>query len=213
MKKLFALFLLVCAPLSFNFALAAPQIGTDFEQTQQVIPSDNPNKIQVTELFWYGCSHCYAMDPILNAWVKNLPKDVEFKRIPGVPNASWVPMAKAFYAMEALGLSAKLHTSLFDAIHKQKSVNPADEKAAIDWMTKASGLDRAKVNDAFNSFSMNTQVKRAAQIFAASGATGVPSLLVDGKYITSSTMAGGNTQALQVADFIIEGLRAKRVKK
>lgn len=209
MKKLLAaLMLLVSAHV-----MADPQIGTAFNQTTQVIPTDNPAKIEVIELFWYGCPHCYALDPQLNAWVKKLPQDVYFKRVPGLPRPDWAPMAKAYYAMETLGITEKLHTQLFEAIHKQRALNPSDEKGTIDWITKQSGLDRKKVEEAFNSFSNNTKLMHAAQVFRASGATGVPSLIIDGKYITSSTMAGGNQEVLNVADYIINNVRKDKAAK
>ena len=189
-----------------------PQVGSNFEAVAQPIPTDNPAKIEVMEIFWYGCIHCYHMDPLLNAWVKKLPADVYFKRVPGLPNASWAPMAKTFYALETLGLSEKLHTPLFDAINKTKTLNPTDEKAAIEWVTLQSKMDKAKVEAAFKSFTINTNLNRAAQIFRASGATGVPSLVIDGKYITSSTMNGGNEQALKVADYMIENVRKDKAK-
>ena len=116
-------------------------------------------------------------------------------------------MAKAFYAMETLGVAEKLHSPLFEAVHKSKSLNPTDEKAVIAWVTQQSKMDKAKVEAAFKSFTINTNLNRAAQIFRASGATGVPSLVIDGKYITSSTMNGGNEQALKVADYIIDNVR------
>ena len=150
------------------------------------------------------------MDSVLNAWVKKLPGDVYFKRVPGLPRPEWAPMAKAFYALETLGLSEKLHTKLFDAIHKSKALRPDDEAGTIAWITKESGLDKKKVEEAFNSFSMNTKLNRAAQIFRASGATGVPTLIIDGKWITSSTMAGGNDQAINVADYLISKIRADK---
>ena len=197
------------APLSLA---EAPQVGNNFDAVAQPIPTDNAAKIEVMEIFWYGCIHCYQMDAPLNAWVKKLPSDVYFKRLPGLPNASWAPMAKAFYAMETLGVSEKLHTPLFDAIHKSKTLNPTDEKAIIDWMTLQSKMDKVKVEAAFKSFTINTNLNRAAQIFRSSGATGVPSLVIDGKYITSSTMNGGNEQALKVADYIIENVRKDKAK-
>jgi thiol:disulfide interchange protein DsbA len=116
-------------------------------------------------------------------------------------------MAKAYYTLEALGLVDKLHVALFDAIHKQKTLNPTSEKAAIDWIAKQSGMDHKKVTETFNSFSVNTKVMRAVQVFRASGATGVPALIIDGKYLTSSTMAGGNDEVLKVADYIIANAR------
>ena len=188
----------------------APKIGAQFDAVAQPIATDNAAKIEVMEIFWYGCIHCYQMDAPLNAWVKKLPSDVYFKRVPGLPNPSWAPMAKAFYAMETLGVAEKLHTPLFDAINKSKTLNPTDEKAAIAWVTQQSGMDKLKVEQAFKSFTINTNLNRAAQIFRASGATGVPSLVIDGKYITSSTMAGGNEQALKTADYIIGNVRADK---
>jgi thiol:disulfide interchange protein DsbA len=152
------------------------------------------------------------MDPILNAWVKKLPADVTFKRVPGLPNPSWAPMAKAFYAMEDLKLSDKLHTALFDAVHKEKVLDPTNELAIIDWMTKKSGLDKTKVEGAFKSFSMNNKLNQAANFFRATGATGVPSFIVNGQFITSSTMAGGNEQALKTVDFIVANIRASKTK-
>lgn len=204
MKKFLTGLLLV---LSSHAMAEAPQSGEQFDAVAQIIPTDNPAKIEVLEIFWYGCIHCYQMEVPLNAWVKKQAADVYFKRMPGLPNASWAPMAKAFYAMETLGVSEKLHTPLFEAIHKQKTLNPTDEKAAIEWVTQKSGLDKIKVEQAFKSFTINTNLNRAAQTFRASGATGVPSLVIDGKYITSSTMSGGNANALKVADYIIENVR------
>lgn len=195
---------------SFNVLAADPQIGKDFDKTLQVISSDNPNKIEVTEVFWYGCIHCYHMDPLLSAWVKKLPADVVFKRMPGLPQPAWAPMAKAFYAMDDLKLSDKLHTALFDAIHKEKVLDPTNEVAAIDWMTKKSGLDKSKVDAAFKSFSMNNKLNQAAQYFRATGATGVPSFIINGQFITSSTMAGGNEQALKTVDYIVGNIRADK---
>jgi len=205
--------LIALAMLASTQVFAEPKLDTEYSQTAQVIPTDNPAKIEVTELFWYGCPHCYAMEPELSAWVKKLPADVYFKRIPGLPRPDWAPMAKAFYAMEALGITEKLHTKLFDAIHKDKVLRPDDEAGAIDWITKQSGLDRKKVDEAFKSFSLNTKLNHAMQVFRASGATGVPTLIIDGKYITSSTMAGGNTEALKTADYLIANVRKDKAAK
>lgn len=203
MKKMLAALMLLLS----TQVMAAPELGNQFKQTAQAIPTDTPAKIEVMELFWYGCPHCYHLESPLSAWVKKLPQDVYFKRVPGVPRQDWAPMAKAYYTLEALNLVDKLHVPLFDAIHKQKTLNPTSEKAAIDWIAKQSGLDHKKVAETFNSFSVNTKVMRAVQIFRASGATGVPALIVDGKYLTSSTMAGGNDEVVKVADYLIANVR------
>ncbi len=210
-KKSLAILTFAFTSLNMSAAFAdAPKLGTEFDAVAQPITTENVAKIEVMEIFWYGCPHCYHMEEPLNAWVKKLPSDVYFKRVPGLPNASWAPMAKAFYAMETLGVSDKLHTKLFEAIHKTKTLNPTDEAAAIAWVTAQSGLDKLKVEQAFKSFTTNTNLNRAAQLFRASGATGVPTLVIDGKYITSATQAGGNEQALKVADYIIGNVRSDK---
>lgn len=208
MKKLFTALMLLA---SFS-VMAEPQMGRDFDKTTKTIATDTPNKIEVTELFWYGCGHCHQMEASLSAWIKKLPADVVFKRVPGLPNPSWAPMAKAYYAMETLGVLEKLHSPLFEAIHKQKTLNPTDEKAAIDWVVKQSGLDKIKVEGAFKSFTTATQLNRAANIFRDSGATGVPGLIINGQFITSSTMAGNNDAALKTADYIIANIRADKAR-
>jgi protein dithiol oxidoreductase (disulfide-forming) len=219
MKVLLSALLLLVS----SIATADSPFDGRYEQTLQPIPTGNPAKIEVVELFWYGCPHCYDLEPALAAWVKKLPKDVEFKRVPGLPNPSWAPMAKAYYTMEALGIADKLHSALFDAIHKQRTLKPNDEAGTIDWITKQSGLDRKKVEDAYNSFSVNTKVARAAQIFRASGATGVPAIIVEGKYLTSikiATKGNENISATQadeqlfaVVDYLIEQLRKEKAAK
>lgn len=206
MKKML-LSLMLWAGLTASTAWADPQMGEQFDQVAQQISTDQPAKIEVMELFWYGCPHCYHMEQPLQAWVKKLPADVYFKRMPALPNASWAPMAKTYFAMQELGVLEKLHSQLFDAIHKAKTINPADEAAAIDWVTKQGGLDKIKVEKAFKSFAINMQMNKAMQVFRSSGATGVPALIIDGKYITGSSMAGGNEAALQTADFIIQNVR------
>ncbi len=206
-------FIAACFMLFAVTAFADPQAGFEYQQTQQPIPTDNPAKIEVTELFWYGCPHCYALEPQLAAWVKKLPKDVEFKRVPAIARPDWAPAAKAYYAMEALGVTEKLHGAFFDAIHKQRIVKPNDEAGMADWITKQSGLDKKKVDDAFKSFSVNTKMMRAAQVFRASGATGVPTLIIEGKVWTSSTIAGGNEEMLKVTDSLIEKARAEKTAK
>lgn len=206
MKKLLAALML----LASTTVMANPMLGVEYNTTTKEITSDNPGKIEVVELFWYGCIHCYQLESQLHAWEKKLPADVVFKRVPGLPRPDWAPMAKAYYAMETLGVLDKLHSKLFDAIHKSRTLKPTDEAAAIAWVSNEGGLDKKKVQEAFNSFTSNTKLNRAAQIFRDSGATGVPALIIDGKYVTSSSMAGGNVQVLKVADHLIAKARAEK---
>jgi thiol:disulfide interchange protein DsbA len=216
MKKLLNSFLMAMfiAGASTQAIAADPKMGAEFDKTAQIIPTESGDKIEVVEVFWYGCIHCYQMDPTLEAWVKKLPADVVFKRMPGLPQPSWEPMAKTFYAMEDLKVFDKLHSKLFDAIHTKDGNKKIaiDEKLAMQWVAKESGLEMAKVEAAYNSFSMKNRLARAAQFFRASGATGVPSLVIDGRFITSSTMAGNNEGALRTADYIITNIRHDKAK-
>ena len=133
-------------------------------------------------------------------------------------------MAKAYYTLEALNLLEKMHGNLFEAIHQQKSLKPNDEAAAIDWITKQSGLDRKKVEETFNSFSVNTKVSRAAQYSKSSGATGVPALIVDGRFLTSVKLATSalprnisndkaHAELLGVTDYLIQQITQEKAGK
>lgn len=209
MKKiLFALLLL----FSFQLFAVEPKMGVNFKATREQIPTDSPGKIEVVEMFWYGCIHCFQFEPYLEKWKTELPKDVVFKRVPAVPRRDWIPMARAYYAMESLGVLNQLHSKLFDAVHTERTVNPSDEAGAIQWIAAQAKLDTKKVESAFKSFSMEAKLKKANEAFRNAGATGVPTLIINGAYITSSTMAGGGKEAIDIANFIIDNVR-KDLKK
>ena len=210
MKKLILMILISFSTL----ALAVePMPGVNFKTTKKIISTESKDKIEVIELFWYGCIHCYNMDPYLDQWADSLPKDVTFKRVPAIPRKDWVESAKAYYALETLGIVNKLHEKLFDAIHKEKLFSHNDTKALINWITLNGKLDKKKVESAFNSFSMKSKLSRSYKIFKAAGATGVPTMIIDGKYFTSSTMAGGEQNAIDIMNFIIKNVRKDKAKK
>jgi len=210
MKKLILMIL-----ISFSTLVLAvePIPGVNFKTTKKIIPTESKDKIEVIELFWYGCIHCYNMDPYLDKWADNLPKDVTFKRVPAIPRKAWVESAKAYYALETLGIANKLHEKLFDAIHKEKLFSHNDTKSLINWIALNGKLDKKKVESAFNSFSMKAKLSRSYKIFKAAGATGVPTMIIDGKYFTSSTMAGGEQNAIDIMNFIIKNVRKDKAKK
>ena len=210
MKKLIFIILIMISSLVFA---VQPEPGVNFKTTKESIPTKSKDKIEVVELFWYGCVHCFNMDPYLDKWADDLPKDVTFKRIPAIPRKDWVASAKAYYALESLGLVNKLHEKLFDAIHKEKLFKHNDTKALINWITLNGKLDKKDVEAAFNSFSMKSKLSRSFKIFKTAGATGVPTMIIDGKYFTSSTMAGGEQNAIDIMNFIIKNVRKDKAKK
>lgn len=210
MKKIILMLL-----ISFSTALLAvePKPGVNFKTTKNIIPTESKDKIEVVELFWYGCIHCFNLDPYLDKWADNLPKDVTFRRIPAIPRKDWIESAKAYYALETLGVVNKLHEKLFDAIHKEKSLKHNDTRALIKWISVNGKLDKKDVESAFNSFSMKAKLSRSYKIFKSAGATGVPTMIIDGKYFTSSTMAGGEQNAIDIMNFIIKNVRKDKNKK
>jgi len=180
-------------------ALADPVEGKDYVLVPLPQPTE-AGKVQVTEFFWYGCPHCFALEPKLNPWVARLPKDVQFKRVPAVLAAHWQPMAKAFYALDATNID--LHAKIFAAMHVEK-LNLNDESTFLQWVGKQ-GADIKKVGDAYRSFGVNGKVQAARQLNVNYGLSSVPSLVVGGKYLTSPSMAGSAEQMLQVVDYLID---------
>ena len=209
MKKVCAILLIIFTNLLYA---VQPEPGVNFKQTKVPIQTDSSDKIEVVELFWYGCIHCHNMDPYLDKWADNLPQDVIFKRVPVIPRKNWIPMAKAYYALETLELQNKLHEKLFHAIHEEKSINPTNTKEAIKWIALNGKLDQKKVEAAFNSFSMKSKLSRSYKIFKDAGATGVPTIIIDGNFFTSSTMAGGEKNAIDIINFIVKNIRKDRKK-
>jgi thiol:disulfide interchange protein DsbA len=179
--------------------------------------TETREKIEITEFFWYGCGHCYNLEPLLQKWLKKLPKDVVFRRVPAVfpgreggPGA-WAPGAKMYYTMEAMGLLEKLHGEAFDAIHIER-INLQNEKVMLEWLGKK-GVDVAKFADVYNSFAIQSKVARSMQLSQAYGIDGVPALIVDGHYRPSSGAAGSNEDVLAVVDQLIEKVRKERAAR
>ncbi|HZZ92627.1 MAG TPA: thiol:disulfide interchange protein DsbA/DsbL [Usitatibacter sp.] len=171
-------------------------------------PTENNGKIEVIEFFWYGCPHCYALEPELVAWLKHAPKDVEFKRVPAYPSESWGEAAKIFYTLETMGLLPQLHEKAFDAIHKEQ-INLMNKRQRDQWLTK-NGVDPAKYDAAEKSFTVATKLARAKQMTQAYHVDGVPRVIVAGKYYTSSEQAGGATHVFPVVDQLIDMARREQ---
>src|SRR5471030_709291 len=131
-------------------AQAQPKLGTDYSELKAVQPVETKGKVEVVEFFWYRCPHCYSLEQALEAWVKKLPADVRFIRIPAVLSDNWAIDARIFYAFEAMGMLDKVHRAFFDAIHRDH-LNIASEPAMNEWLKK-NGIERKKFDDAVKSF-------------------------------------------------------------
>ena len=152
-----------------------PQAGTDYLVVEKPAGVEAPaGKIEVVEFFWYSCSHCNAFEPALEGWIKRAPKDVVVRRVPVAFQDSFVPQQRLFYTLEAMGLLDKLHAKVFAAIHGEKQ-NLTKADAIVDWVVKQ-GVDKAKFQEQFNSFSVATKATRGTQLQNAYRVEGVPSL-------------------------------------
>ena len=171
-------------------------------------PTENNGKIEVLEFFWYGCPHCYALEPELVAWLKHAPADVDFKRVPAYPSEAWGEAARIFYTLETMGLLQQDHEKVFDAIHKDQ-VNLFNKRQRDQWLQK-NGIDPAKYEAAEKSFTVATKLARAKQMTLDYHVDGVPRVVVAGKYYTSSEQAGGATKVFGVVDQLIDMARREQ---
>ncbi len=199
-----ALGLMLIAGVAQAQALAPSTAAKGYVDVKTPQSVQTPGKAEVVEVFWYRCGHCFAFDPTLEDWAKKLPKDVSFRRVPVMWDESRMPDAKLYYALEGLGLLDQLHTKVFSAIHNDGLMVQVPEKL-FDWVA-AQGIDRKSFVDAYNSFSTMTKVNRARELTRGYGVVGVPSMVVNGKYLITNTSAGGTHDAmLTVADRLISG--------
>ena len=187
-------------------AQGSPVEGTHYKRLAQPAPVSAPaGKIEVVEFFSYGCPHCYSLEPTLEAWAKRLPPDVVFKRVPVGFNALYENYQKIYYALEAMGEVDKMHAKVFNAIHQQRQ--RLDKEADIAAFMTANGVDGAKFLEQFKSFSVQAKVRQAKQLSEAYKIDGVPTMGVQGIYLTSGSLAGSNERALAVTDSLVQGLR------
>ena len=203
LKRLFLLLAIVLG--ACTQATAEPVAGKDYQVIDPPVPSGTPNKVEVIEFFYYGCPHCYQLEPHLKNWLKQKPNDVEFKTQPAVFRESWLPLTKAYYALEATGDLTRLHEKVFAALHDQQ-LNINNDEALFAWVEKQ-GVDREKFVEAYTSFGVQGKAQRAVQMTKEYRVAGTPSIVVGGKYITSGSMTGSHEGMMKVVDYLIAKAR------
>jgi protein dithiol oxidoreductase (disulfide-forming) len=196
---------------------ANPKSGTDYITLPQAQPTESGKKVEVTEFFWYSCPHCNAFEPDLEAWVKRQGDKINFKRVPVIFRPEMIPEQRLYYALEAIGKSEELQSKIFHAIHVEHK--RLDNPAAIADYVASQGIDKQKFMSLYNSFSVETKVKRAAQLQSDYQINGVPTIAIDGRYLTSPGIVGtemGNQPepvlhkaALQVMDWLVDHAKKK----
>ena len=174
------------------------------------VPVETGKKIEVIEFFSYGCPHCGEFEPVLDAWLKTIPADVQFRRVPVMFQPRWETYAKDYFTLEALGEEARLSPEVFVAIHGN-GVPLYQDKAFFDWAA-SKGLDRKKVEEMYNSFAIAGKINRAKQQAQIYQVQSVPLIVIDGKYVTASDKVGTHANMPAVMDALIAKARAERPK-
>jgi len=191
--RLTAMFVRVLAAAGLALYLIAPAqaaqqpvAGKEYLIVKPPQPTDSGNKVEVLEFFWYGCPHCFNLQASLEVWLKRKPADVDFKRVPAIFQDSWVPLTRAYYTLEAMGLVDRMHQELFATLRKQH-VSLKDANAIFDWAA-GKGIDRKKFTDTYNSFGVNGKTQRSIELTRKFDIPGTPALVIDGKFIASPSM-------------------------
>ena len=189
-------------------AQGAPTEGTEYTKISPPVAVTAPaGKVEVVELFSYACPHCAELEPILEAWVKRLPPEVHFHRIPVQFLANPENFQPLYYALEEMNLVDAMQLKIFKAVHQERQrLNTQQDIAA--FMTK-NGVDATKFMAVFNSFSVRSKASRASQLVNAYAPEGVPALAVQGRFLTSPVQARGNEQALRVVSQLVQKMRGK----
>lgn len=182
--------------------LAEYEEGIEYERLKAPVSTVDPGKIEVVELFWYGCPHCYRLEPELKAWLKNKPDNVVFVRIPAVFRPLWGFHAKVYYTAEVLGVLDQVNDGMFEAMQVQRrKMASVDEVKAL---FAKYGVSSEKFDNAFNSFAVDAKVRRATDLTRRYGIEGVPALVINGKFVTDGVMAHGNSGMFKVTDYLIK---------
>jgi thiol:disulfide interchange protein DsbA len=203
MKRFVTLFLaLALAPA---LAVAQQFSWTDVKPPQQI---EADGKIEVLEFFWYGCIHCYNLEPVIEKWEKKRPGDVVFRRVPVVFDGRTQRDAPFYYAFEALGLVEKLHRPFFDAIHRE-GLRLDNTNAVNEWLQK-NGVDPKKFNDTIKSFGVQSKLRRAQQMTVAYRIEGTPTMAVQGRYTIAAENARTPESMLKTVDHLVETVRKQK---
>ena len=177
------------------------QEGKEYVALSSPQPTSSGDKIEVVELFWYGCPHCYYLEPFITEWLASKPDEVEFVRMPAVLGPSWELFGKAYYTSELLGVQDKIHPALFSAIHRDKK--KIRDEAALQALFVEQGVSAGDFRNTFSSFAVNVKLNNAKQMTRRYAITGVPTVIINGKYRTSASQAGSNQGIIKVMDYLI----------
>lgn len=203
------------ASIAYGDALAqaSPKPG-EFQRISPSRPVATGEKIEVLEFFYYGCPVCYEFQPHLTRWLVQGPQYISIRHIPTLPSETsenqegWTRFARLHYTLAALGQMTRLHWPIYDNFHFD-GLQLNDEKVMLEWVGK-NGVDREKFLAIYTSAEIQAQVEEARRLMAAYDVRAVPTIVVDGKYLSTARMAGGTRQLIQVVDSLVKQARKER---
>jgi thiol:disulfide interchange protein DsbA len=176
--------------------------GKDYIELPAPIATQTGDKVEVLEFFWYGCPHCFQFDPKLEKWLKTLPANAQFMRVPAPLNPNWMVHTKTYYALESMGKGEQYHHDLFNALHVERKKIFTVE-AVADFLAEK-GVDKKAFMDAYGSFAVEMRARKTTQLGQSYRLNGVPMLTVNGKYVITAEKAGGFDGMLEVASYLIQ---------
>lgn len=191
-------------------AQSDPMQDADYVVIDPPVGKPGP-QIEVVEFFYYGCAACSRFEPHLNRWAAALPEDVRLARVPALRNTSWIPLTRLFFALDQLGVLPQLHAQVYRDIH-ENGLNLGDSTRAADWAQR-NGLDRSAMLGALEADGMASRLQQARDLTAAYGVRNTPSMVVDGRYLTSAAMTGSIEALLPVVEGLIGKARQSRIPK
>jgi thiol:disulfide interchange protein DsbA len=211
LKALLSIFVLVVLSLSLN-AFAAVTEGKEFKRIAPQTTEAPDGKIEVIEFFSYLCGACASLNPQVETWKKALPADVVFHKIPvGWGRAQWSAMARAYYALDAIGEETRLSADVFNALHRERA-NLTDKKTFLDWAEKK-GVDRKKLEEMYDSFAVNSKIMQADKKAEGYKVSSVPRFYVNGRYEINTDATGSIAQLFSAIDEVIAIARKEAQKK
>jgi len=167
------------------------------------------DRVEVIEFFYYGCPVCYETEPFLSRWLASAPAYVSMRRVPALSSEAWEPFARLYYALETLGQVERLHWPVYDNFHFE-DVKLNDEKVMVDWVAR-NGVEREKFIETYASASVAGKVAQARELLKSYDVRGVPTFVVDGKFLTSARLAGGTEQVVRTLDRLVRLAREERL--
>ena len=179
-----------------------PDIEGRYEVLQPPQLTETGDRIEVVEVFAYACPHCYRFLPIMEVYEQIKPEYVAVRRLPVVFRESWVPHARAWYTAMLLGVTDSTHQALFEEIHEHR--NPTDHKEALAAFFERQGVDRTRFEQTYDSFAVESMVRKSILMQQRYGITGTPSVVVNGKYRVTGRLAGSMEDMIAVVMALVE---------